>query len=78
MKPTRENIFRVLVQLEQSDSLPKDGPISVFVRRSGGMYAHTAQYAVKVSGDAVFVRTSRLPFAKTLAFSRHALRSASL
>jgi len=78
MKPTRENIFRVLAKLEQAGHLDTDGPISVFVRSGSVPRAHSAQYVVRVDGDAVFVRVSRLPFAKPLAFSRQALRAARI
>jgi len=78
MKPTRENIFRVLAKLEQAGHLDTDGPISVFVRSGSVPRAHRAQYVVRVDGDAVFVRVSRLPFAKPLAFSRQALRAAKI
>lgn len=77
MKPSRENIFRVLAALEQSGSLPQDGPTSVFLR-AGSKRSHATQLAVRVSGDAVFVRMSRLPFARPLVFSRRALQSAQL
>jgi len=78
MKPTRENIFRLLARLEQAGSLPEDGPTSVFVRSGSAPRAHTAQYAVRVDGDTVFVRVSRLPFARPMAFSRQALKVAKL
>lgn len=71
MKPSRENIFAALARIEQSGGLPEDGPTSVFLRSPG---AHTTQLAVRVDGDAVFVRASRLPFARPLVFSRQALR----
>ena len=76
MKPTRENIFRVLARLEQVGHFDTDGPISIFVRSTGTLRAHHVQYVVRVDGDAVFVRTSRLPFIKPLAFSRQALKNA--
>lgn len=72
MKPSRESIFRVLAKLEQSGGLPQDGPTSVFL--TGG--ASRAQLVVRVSGDDVSVRTSRLPWARPLVFSRQALRAA--
>ena len=77
MKPTRENIFRVLARLEQAGHLPSDGPTSIFVRSGDAPHAHTSQYAVRVDGDTVFVRVSRLPFARPMAFSRQALRVAT-
>lgn len=76
MKPTRENLFRVLAQLEQAGLLPDDGPISVFVRSGSDQRAHSTQYVARVSGDTVFVRVSRLPFVRPMAFSRQALRAA--
>ena len=75
MKPSRENILRVLAQLEQSGNLPQDGPTSIFVsQKTVSGRAHATQLAVNVSGDAVFVRASRLPFVRPMAFSRQALR----
>ena len=78
MKPTRENIFRVLAKLEQAGHLDIDGPISVFVRSGSAPRAHSAQYVVRVDGDTVFVRVSRLPFVRPLAFSRQALKIAEI
>lgn len=79
MKPTRENIFRILARLEQAGSLPDDGPTSIFVRsQDGSPRSHASQYVVRVSGDTVFVRVSRLPFVRPLAFSRQALKTADL
>lgn len=78
MKPTRENIFAVLARLEQAGNLPDDGPVSVFVRSSSVISrSHAVQYAVRVDGDAVFVRVSRLPFVRPMVFSRQALKVAS-
>lgn len=78
MKPSRENIFRVLAALERSGLLPEDGPTSVFLSQGdGAKRAHAAQLAVRVSGDAVFVRLSRLPFHRPLVFSRRALQEAA-
>ena len=74
MKPTRENLFSVLAKLEQAGNLPDDGPTSVFVRSTDAPRAHSAQYVVRVDGDTVFVRMSRLPFVKPMVFSRQALR----
>lgn len=74
MKPSRENIFRVLAALERSGLLPEDGPTSVFLRQGAG--GHIMQLAVRVSGDAVFVRMSRLPFIRPLAFTRSELAKA--
>ena len=78
MKPTRENIFRILARLEQAGSLPDDGPTSIFVRSTDTPRAHAAQYVVRADGDTVFVRVSRLPFARPMAFSRQALRVAKV
>jgi len=78
MKPNRENIFRMLARLEQAGHLDADGPTSVFVRSTNALYSHHVQYVVRVDGDAVFVRTSRLPFVRPLAFSRQALRVAKI
>lgn len=75
MKPSRENVFGVLARLEQGGLLPGDGPTSVFV--SGGN-RHSTQLAVHVSGDAVFVRFSRLPFVRPYVYSRQALKTARL
>ena len=74
MKPTRENLFRVLARLEQAGNLPDDGPVSIFVR-SNAPYSHTTQYVARVDGDTVFMRVSRLPFVRPMAFSRQALRT---
>ena len=76
MKPTRENIFSVLVKLEQAGCLPDNGPTSIFVRSTTAPRAHAAQYAVRTDGDTVFVRISRLPFVRPMTFSRQALRTA--
>ena len=55
MKPSKDNILRVLAALERSGSLPEDGPTSVFLTQ-GGHGGHAVQLSVRVSGDAVFVR----------------------
>lgn len=79
MKPSRENLFAVLAQMEQGGWLPDDGPTSVFIQpKTGAFRMHAMQLAVRVSGDAVFVRASRLPFAKPLVFSRQALKVAHI
>lgn len=79
MKPSRENLFAVLARMEQGGFLPEDGPISVFVQQAAGGYrSHAMQLAVRVSGDTVFVRASRLPFTRPHIFSRRALRVARL
>ncbi|MGN0773796.1 MAG: hypothetical protein ACI4MP_08435 [Candidatus Ventricola sp.] len=77
MKPSRENVFGVLARLEQAGALPDDGPTSIFVSdRDGPLRLHPTQLAVRVSGDAVFVRISRLPFVRPYVYSRQALRTA--
>ena len=78
MKPTRENIFRVLARLEQTGQLELDRPTSIFVRSTDAPRAHSAQYVVHVDGDTVFVRVSRLPFVRPMAFSRQALSVAKI
>ena len=75
MKPSKDNILRVLASLERAGHLPEDGPTSVFLTQGGdGRGGHAVQLSVRVSGDAVFVRMSRLPFIRPLVFSRRALR----
>lgn len=77
MKPSRENIFHVMAQLEQSGSMPDSGVTSVFVSgKVGTLRLHPTQIVVRVSGDTVFVRFSRLPFVKPYVYSRQALRIA--
>ena len=79
MKPSRENIFRLLARMEQDCGLPEDGPISIFVSdRAGTLRLHPTQLVMRISGDTVFVRTSRLPFVKPMVFSRQALKVAKL
>ena len=79
MKPSRENIFQLLARMEQDCGLPEDGPISIFVSdRMGALRLHPTQLVMRISGDTVFVRTSRLPFVKPMVFSRQALRVAKL
>lgn len=79
MKPSRENIFLLLARLEQSGSLPESGPISVFSTELVGLIrTHATQFALRIDGDNVFVRMSRLPFARPLVFSRQALKAAKL
>lgn len=77
MKPSRENVFAVLSRLEQAGALPRSGVTSVFLSdRDGGIRRHPTQLAVRISGDAVFVHISRLPFVRPYVFSRQALRAA--
>ena len=79
MKPSRENIFHLLARMEQDCGLPEDGPISVFVSdRAGSLRLHPTQLVLRVSGDTVFVRFSRLPFVKPYVYSRQALKIARL
>ena len=79
MKPSRENVFAVMARLEQAGSLPEGGPTSVFVSDfSGSLRLHPTQLAVRISGDTVFVRISRLPFVRPYVFSRQALKAARL
>lgn len=77
MKPSRANIFRVMAELEQSGSMPESGVMSIFVSDKVGMLRlHPTQFVIRVSGDTVFVRISRLPFVRPMTFSRQALRIA--
>ena len=79
MKPSRENIFRLLARMEQDCGLPEGGPISIFVSDSyGPLRLHPMQLVLRTSGDTVFVRASRLPFVKPMVFSKQALRAAKL
>ena len=79
MKPSRENIFQLLARMEQDCGLPEDGPISVFVSdRAGTLRLHPLQLVMRISGDTVFVRFSRLPFVKPYVYSRQALKVAKL
>lgn len=79
MKPSKENVFRLLARLEQDCGLPEDGPVSLFVSdKAGKMRLHPTQLVLRIDGDTVFVRASRLPFARPMVFSRQALRVAKL
>lgn len=79
MKPSKENVFRLLAEIEQNGGFPHDGPISVFAADYiGGLRGHPYQFVVRMDGDAVFVRASRLPFARPMVFSRQALRAVKL
>jgi len=79
MKPSRENVFRVMAELEQSGSMPDSGVMSIFVSDKVGMLRlHPTQFVIRVSGDTVFVRISRLPFVRPMTFSRQALRIAKI
>ena len=75
MIPSRENVFRVMAELEQSGSMPESGVMSIFVSDTvGTLRLHPTQFVIRVSGDTVFVRISRLPFVRPMTFSRQALR----
>ena len=79
MKPSKENVFRLLARIEQDGGLPHDGPISIFTGdRVGLLRMHPMQFVVRIDGDTVFVRASRLPFARPMVFSLKALRGADL
>ena len=80
MIPSRENVFGVMAKLEQAGSMPDaDGLTSVFVsERQGTLRLHSTQLVVRVSGDTVFVRFSRLPFVRPYVYSRQALKIAKL
>ena len=79
MKPSRENVFRVMAEIEQAGSMPESGVLSVFVsEKAGPLRLHPTQFVIRVSGDTVFVRISRLPFVRPMTFSRQALRIANL
>ncbi len=79
MKPSRENIFRLLARMEQDCGLPEDGPVSIFVSDSvGTLRLHPTQLVIRTAGDTVFVRASRLPFVRPMTFSRQALKVAKL
>ena len=79
MRPSRENVFLILARAEQAGSLPDDGPISLFVtEKAGSIRTHATQIAVKIQGDNVYARFSRLPFVHPYVFSRQALRTAAL
>ena len=73
MGVSRFKLASTLARLEHDGLLPDDGPTSVFLTQ-GGHGGHAVQLSVRVSGDAVFVRMSRLPFIRPLVFSRRALR----
>ena len=79
MKPSRENVFRVMAEIEQAGSMPESGVLSVFVSDKAGLLRlHPTQFVIRVSGDTVFVRISRLPFVRPMTFSLQALRIANL
>ena len=77
MRPSKENIFRTLARVEQECGLPDDGPISLFVTdQVGTIRTHATQIAVKIQGDNVYARFTRLPFVRPYVFSRQALKVA--
>lgn len=79
MLPNRENVLRVLARLEQEGALPQDGSTSVFISaRAGLVRTHATQVAVRVQGDVVYARISRLPFVRPMVFTRQALREVRL
>ena len=79
MKPSRENIFQLLARMEQDCGLPEGGPVSIFVSDSyGALRLHPTQFVLRVDGDTVFVRASRLPFVRPMTFSRQALKVAKV
>ena len=79
MTPSRENVFRVMAELEQSGSMPESGVMSIFVSDTvGSLRLHPTQFVIRVSGDTIFVRISRLPFVRPMTFSRQALRIAKI
>ena len=79
MRPSRENVFLILARAEQAGSLPEDGLLSLFVtEKVGSVRTHATQLAVKIQGDNVYARCSRLPFVRPYVFSRQALKAAAL
>lgn len=79
MKPSKENVFRLLAEIEQNGGFPHNGPISVFASEyKGGLRGHPYQFVVRLDGDTIFVRASRLPFSRPMIFSRQALRAMKL
>ena len=76
MKPNKENIRPLLVRLVEIDQLPEDGPISLFLEEDHRTWrSHRQQFVVSVHGDAVFVRFSRLPFARPIVYSLQDLKN---
>lgn len=79
MIPSRENIFRVLARMEQSFGLPESSPVSVFIcEQTHGLQLHPTQIVLKINGDTVFVRFTRLPFVRPYVYSRQALKVADV
>lgn len=74
MSITRKQARDLLVRAQQSGHLSQDGPTSLFFSpRSGAFSRRPVQLAVRVCGDTVTVRTSRLPFVKPFVFTRSEL-----
>ena len=79
MLPNKENVLRVLARLEQAGALPQAGSTSVFISGSIGLVrTHSTQVAVRVQGNVVYARISRLPFVRPMVFTRQALREVRL
>ena len=79
MRPSKDNVFRVLARVEQEQGLPADGAVSLFVAdRVGAVRTHATQIAVRIQGDHISARFSRLPFVRPYFFSRQALKNARL
>lgn len=79
MKPSRENIFRVLARMEQDCGLPEQNPVSLFIAdNAAGIRLHPMQLVLRTDGDTVFVRFTRLPFVRPYVYSRQALKVARL
>jgi len=78
MKPSKENVRPLLVRMLKSGQLCEDGPISLFLEEDHRTWrSHRQQLVVSIRGDAVFVRYSRLPFARPLVYSLQDLKSQS-
>ena len=76
MKPNKENVRPILMRLMQSGQLQADGPVSLFLEEDHRSWrSHRQQFVVSVRGDAVFVRYSRLPFARPIVFSLQELKN---
>ena len=76
MKPSKENIRPLIVRMLKAGQLTADGPISLFLEENHRTWrSHRQQFVVSIRGDAVFVRYSRLPFARPIVYSLQDLRS---
>ena len=52
MKPSKDNIFRLLARMEQDCGLPEGGPISIFVSDwHGTLRLHPTQLVLRTAGD---------------------------